>query len=128
MFSFLSRMEVITKKIPVKLHFARSRRERRRPHFGRPIPPFWKPFPYVVLLSRKNTRVRSKRAFPQRTFESAQSESQTSGFIVTVPTSRVDSLLQQILSVTHGQAKFLIESGGFRPRPEPPDKIGRAHV
>jgi len=53
--------------------------------------------------------------------ESAQSESQTSGFIVTVPTSRVDSLLQQILSVTHGQAKFLIESGGFRPRPEPPD-------
>src|SRR6266550_4364094 len=70
MFSFLSRMEVITKKIPVKLHFARSRRERRRPHFGRPIPPFWKPFPYVVLLSRKNTRVRSKRAFPQRTFES----------------------------------------------------------
>ncbi len=34
------------------------------------IPPFWKPFPYVVLLSRKNTRVRSKRAFPQRTFES----------------------------------------------------------
>src|SRR5947199_8061518 len=38
MFSSLSRMEVITKKIPVKLHLAMSRRERRRPHFGRPIP------------------------------------------------------------------------------------------
>jgi elongation factor G len=53
--------------------------------------------------------------------ESEQFESQTSGVMVTVPTSRVDSLLQQILTVTHGQAKFLIESGGFRPRPEPPD-------
>jgi elongation factor G len=45
--------------------------------------------------------------------ESAQSESQTSGLMVTVPTSRVDSLLQQILSLTQGQARFLIESGGF---------------
>jgi elongation factor G len=53
--------------------------------------------------------------------ESAQFESQNSEVLVTIPTSRVDSLVQQILSVTHGQAKFLIESGGFRPRPEPPD-------
>src|SRR6266851_1910790 len=53
--------------------------------------------------------------------ESAQYESHTSGLMVTVPTSRVDSLLQQILSVTGGQAKFLVESGGFRPSPEPPD-------
>src|SRR5262249_29196871 len=53
--------------------------------------------------------------------ESAQSEADVSSFIVTVPTSRVGKLLQQILSVTNGLAKFSLESGGFRPKPEPPE-------
>jgi translation elongation factor EF-G len=52
--------------------------------------------------------------------ESAQSELQISSFVVTFPTSRVEQMVQQILSVTNGQAKISIESGGFRPKPEPP--------
>ena len=55
--------------------------------------------------------------------ESAQSESQISSFVVTFPTSRVEQMVQRILSVTNGQAKISIESGGFRPKPEPPDTV-----
>ena len=55
--------------------------------------------------------------------ESAQSELQISSFVVIFPTSRVEQMVQQILSVTNGQAKISIESGGFRPKPEPPDTV-----
>jgi elongation factor G len=55
--------------------------------------------------------------------ESAQSELQISSFVVTFPTSRLGQMIQQILSVTNGQAKLSIESGGFRPKPEPPDTV-----
>ena len=55
--------------------------------------------------------------------ESAQSELQISSFVVTFPTSRVEQMVQQILSVTNGQARVSIESGGFRPKPEPPDTV-----
>jgi elongation factor G len=55
--------------------------------------------------------------------ESAQSELHISSFVVTFPTSRVEQMVQQILSVTNGQAKLSIESGGFRPKPEPPDTV-----
>ena len=53
--------------------------------------------------------------------ESAQSEKEMSSLIVIIPTSRVGKLLQQILGATNGLAKFSVESGGFRPKPEPPD-------
>jgi translation elongation factor EF-G len=55
--------------------------------------------------------------------ESAQSELQVSSFVVTFPTSRFEQMVQQILSVTNGQAKISIESGGFRPKPQPPDTV-----
>jgi elongation factor G len=55
--------------------------------------------------------------------ESAQSELQISSFVVTFPTSRVEQMVQQILSVTNGQARVSIESGAFRPKPEPPDTV-----
>jgi elongation factor G len=38
--------------------------------------------------------------------ESAQSELQISSFVVTFPTSRVEQMVQQILSITNGQAKI----------------------
>jgi elongation factor G len=55
--------------------------------------------------------------------ESAQSELRISSFVVIVPTSRVEEMVQQILSLTNGQARLSIESGGFRPKPEPPDTV-----
>jgi Elongation factor G, domain IV len=55
--------------------------------------------------------------------ESAQSELQFSSFVVNFPTSRVELMVQQILSATNGQAKLSIESGGFGPKPEPPDAV-----
>jgi len=56
--------------------------------------------------------------------ESAQSKLQISRFVVTFPTSRVEHMVHQILSITNGQVEFSIESGGFRPKPEPPDTQG----
>jgi elongation factor G len=55
--------------------------------------------------------------------ESTQSESQISHFVLTFPTSHVEQMIQQILTVTNGRAKLSIESAGFRPRPEPPDAV-----
>lgn len=55
--------------------------------------------------------------------ESVQSELQISSFVMTVPTSQVEKVLQQFLSLTNGRAKLSIESGGFRPKPEPPDRV-----
>jgi len=52
-----------------------------------------------------------------------QAELQISSFVATVPTSRVEQIVQQILRVTNGQAKLSIESGGFRPKSEPPDTV-----
>jgi len=53
--------------------------------------------------------------------EAAQSELHISSFDLTFQTSRVEQMIQQILSATNGHAKLSIESGGFRPKPEPPD-------
>ena len=66
-----------------------------------------------------------ERSFSQENgqIESAQSELQTSSFVATVPTSRVEEMVQRILSVTNGKAKLLIETGAFRPKAEPPDSL-----
>ena len=49
--------------------------------------------------------------------ESVQSQSAT----MTVPTSSVGELLEQVLAATNGHAKFSVESDGFRPKAEPPE-------
>jgi elongation factor G len=53
--------------------------------------------------------------------ESVQSEKQSPSVTVTVPTSSAGELLEQVLAATNGHSKFLVESGGFRPRAEPPE-------
>ena len=53
--------------------------------------------------------------------ESVQSEKQSSSVTVTVPTSSVGELLEQVLAATVGHAKFSVESDGFRPKAEPPE-------
>ena len=66
-----------------------------------------------------------ERSFSQENglIESAQSELQTSSFVATVPASRVEEMLERILSVTDGHAKLLIETGTFRLKAEPPDSL-----
>src|SRR5258705_7853895 len=49
--------------------------------------------------------------------ESVQSQSAT----MTVPTSSVGELLEQVLAATNGHAKFSVESDGLRPKAEPPE-------
>jgi len=53
--------------------------------------------------------------------ESVQSEKQSSNVTATVPTSSVGELLERILAATNGHARLSVESGGFRPKPEPPE-------
>jgi translation elongation factor EF-G len=55
--------------------------------------------------------------------EPVESEQQTPSVTVTVPTSSVSELLEQVLAAANGHAKFSIESGGFRPQPEPPETM-----
>lgn len=51
--------------------------------------------------------------------ESVQSEKQSSNVTATVLTSSIGELLQRILAATSGHARLSVESGGFRPKPEP---------
>ena len=60
-------------------------------------------------------------AAKQGQIESAQSEEQISGVSVTVPSSGVGRLLQDVLDVTNGHARLSVESAGFRAKPEPPE-------
>jgi elongation factor G len=53
--------------------------------------------------------------------EPVQSEKQSSNVTATVLTSSIGELLQRILAATSGHARLLVESGGFRPKPEPPE-------
>jgi translation elongation factor EF-G len=60
-------------------------------------------------------------AAKQGQIKSAQSEQQKSGVAVTVPSSGVGKLLQDVLDVTNGHARCSVESAGFRSKPEPPE-------
>src|ERR1700741_2632856 len=53
----------------------------------------------------------------------AESEFRNLSLTVTVPTSSVNNLLERVLVITNGQAKFSIESAGFRAKPDPPDAV-----
>jgi len=61
-------------------------------------------------------------ALEEGQIESVQSETDTS-LVVAIPTSRMDKLLQQVLSITNGLAKFSVEARGFRSKPEPPETV-----
>jgi elongation factor G len=67
------------------------------------------------------TAIEESFSSEQRQVDAAPSELHISSFVLTFPTSRVEQVIQQILSATNGQAKLSIESSGFRPKPEPPD-------
>jgi elongation factor G len=67
------------------------------------------------------TAIEESFSSEQRQVDAAPSELHISSLVLTFPTSRVEQVIQQILSATNGQAKLSIESGGFRPKPEPPD-------
>ena len=63
-----------------------------------------------------------KKIFSERgQIESAQSETQSSSVTVTVLASGVGELLEQVLAATNGHARLSVESGGFRPKTEPPE-------